>query len=352
MTTKKDLLPIELFKGEGIKILDQSLLPEEKTRVFLKDTESVIKAIQSLQLRGAPLIGIAGVCGLAIGSSEYGTEKQALEKVAKKIISSRPTANELGLLITEALQKCLELTPRKRTEFLWNFAEKKLELQKQNDLKIAKLGATLSGITGGVLTHCNTGPLATGGNGTALAIIQECWQQGNIDRCYATETRPLLQGARLTMWELEQMGIPATLLPDTAAASLISSGLISAVITGADRIAINGDTANKIGTYGLAVLANRHNIPFYIAAPTTTIDKFCSTGKDIPIEHRDSSEVGGFRKERWTTKKIDAYNPAFDVTPGDLITAIITEHEILKPPYQQPITKVTEHNLYGEKGDV
>ena len=130
MTTKKDLLPIELFKGEGIKILDQSLLPREKTRVFLKDTESVIKAIQSLQLRGAPLIGIAGICGLAIGSSEYGTEKQALEKVAKKIIGSRPTANELGLLITEALQKCLELTPRKRNQFLWNFAEKKTGITK------------------------------------------------------------------------------------------------------------------------------------------------------------------------------------------------------------------------------
>ena len=151
MTIKKNFLPIEIFKGEGIKILDQSLLPGKKTHVFLKDTQSVINAIQSLQLRGAPLIGIAGVCGLAIGSSEYGTEKKALEKVAKQIMGSRPTANELGLLVTEALQKCLELTPRKRNQFLWNFAEKKLELQKQNDLKIAKLGATLSGITGGVL---------------------------------------------------------------------------------------------------------------------------------------------------------------------------------------------------------
>ena len=351
MTTKEDFLPIEIFKEDGIKILDQTLLPEKKKHVFLKDIQSVIKAIQSLQLRGAPLIGIAGACGLAIGSSEYGTEKQVLEKIAKKLIKSRPTANDLGLLITEALQTCLKLAPEKRKQFLWNFAEKKLELQKQNDLKIAELGATLPGITGCVLTHCNTGPLATGGNGTALAIIQKCWQQGSIERCYATETRPLLQGARLTMWELEQMGIPSTLLPDTAAASLISSGLISAVITGADRIAINGDTANKIGTYGLAVLANRHNIPFYIAAPTTTIDKFCISGKDIPIEHRNSSEVGGFRKERWTTKKIDAYNPAFDVTPGDLITAIITEYEILKPPYQQSVQKATEHNFYGEKGN-
>lgn len=347
--SKERIVPIKILEGQGIKVIDQTLLPNKKHHIFLTDTSSVIEAIQTLRVRGAPLLGIVGACGLAIASEEYGPSKQRLRRAANRLTKSRPTANNLGLLISESLNSALLLPSKKRSQFLWNFAKEKLQDQKKIDLSISKFGITLPHITGNILTHCNTGPLATGAHGTALAIIEKAWLTGKIERCYATETRPLLQGARLTIWELSQMGVPATLLPDNASASLISSGLISAVITGADRIANNGDTANKIGTYGLAVLAKRHNIPFYIAAPTSTIDKHCTSGERIPIEHRDSSEVEGFQTERWTTAKIDVYNPAFDVTPKDLISAIITEQGVLQAPYQQSIAKVIfEHDMFRE----
>lgn len=205
---------------------------------------------------------------------------------------------------------------------------------------LAQLGASLLPPRASVLTHCNTGALATGGIGTALGVVRVAWEQGRLQRCYATETRPLLQGARLTMWELGSLGIPATLLPDTAAASLIASGRVQAVITGADRIAANGDSANKVGTRGLAVLAARQGLPFYIAAPSTTIDASCPAGADIPIEFRAAEEVMGFRDMRWSPPAVDTYNPAFDVTPADLITAIITESGVLHPPYQQAISSL------------
>ncbi len=188
-----------------------------------------------------------------------------------------------------------------------------------------------------MLTHCNTGALATGGIGSALGVIRTAWEGGRLAHCYATETRPLLQGARLTAWELKNAGIPSSLLPDTAAASLISSGRVQAVITGADRIATNGDSANKIGTYGLALAAQRHSVPFYIAAPRTTIDPACDSGAGIPIEFRDASEVGGYAGVRWAPEGTGAYNPAFDVTPADLISAIITEAGVVRAPYQQSL---------------
>ena len=209
-----------------------------------------------------------------------------------------------------------------------------LDGQRAVDESIGRNGAKLPGMRGAVLTHCNTGALATGATGTALSVIHTAWAQGHLERCYATETRPLLQGARLTMWELSKLGIPATLLPDTAAGSLLASGRISAVITGADRIAANGDSANKIGTYTLAVLAERHGIPMYIAAPMTTVDLDCPSGDDIPIEMRDASEVGGYKSDRWSVEGADAYNPAFDVTPAGLIRAIVTEAGIARPPYE------------------
>jgi methylthioribose-1-phosphate isomerase len=193
-----------------------------------------------------------------------------------------------------------------------------------------------------VLTHCNTGALATGGIGTALGVIRVAWERGSLARCYATETRPLLQGARLTAWELRRLGIPATLVPDTAAASLIASGAVQAVITGADRIATNGDSANKVGTYGLAAVAARHAVPFYIAAPRTTIDPACPSGAAIPIEFRDGREVGGWGEVRWAPDGLEAYNPAFDVTPAGLITAIITEAGVARPPYSRSLADLLE----------
>lgn len=205
-----------------------------------------------------------------------------------------------------------------------------VELRDRQDRAIAELGAPL--ISGTVLTHCNAGALATGGIGTALGIVRVAWERGQVERCYCTETRPLLQGARLTTWELTKIGIPTTLLPDTAAGALMASGAVGAVITGADRIAANGDSANKVGTLQLALAAARHGVPFYIAAPTSTIDRNSPDGASIPIEHRAPEEVGGFANERWAPEGIEAYNPAFDITPVDLITAIITEYVVHKDP--------------------
>ena len=208
---------------------------------------------------------------------------------------------------------------------------------------MGRLGADLLLAHGAVLTNCNTGALASGGIGTALGVIRTAWEQGRLAHCYATETRPLLQGARLTMWELQRLGIPATLVPDTAAAALIASGRVQAVITGADRIAANGDSANKVGTYGLALAAARHALPFYIAAPTSTIDPCCADADAIPIEFRDPAEVGGFGAVRWSPDGTTAWNPAFDVTPADLITAIVTEAAVLRPPLGSAIAAHVAH---------
>jgi methylthioribose-1-phosphate isomerase len=208
------------------------------------------------------------------------------------------------------------------------------------DTRIAEAGVSLLEGAGAVLTHCNTGALATGGQGTALAVIAAAHRMGQIARCYATETRPLLQGARLTMWELERLAVPGTLLPDTAAAALIASGTVGAVITGADRIAANGDAANKIGTYGLALAAHAHGVPFFIAAPRSTFDLGCPDGRAIPIEMRAGDEVGGFGGQRWAPRATEAYNPAFDVTPAALIAGIATDAGVLRPPYGEGIAAV------------
>lgn len=215
-----------------------------------------------------------------------------------------------------------------------------MERRKREDLALARHGAALLPEGTAVLTHCNTGALATGGIGTALGVIRVAHAEGQLAHCYATETRPLLQGARLTAWELARAGIPASLLPDTAAAALIASGRIQAVITGADRIAMNGDSANKIGTYGLAVVAARHGVPFYIAAPRTTIDAGCESGRGIPIEFRADEEVGGFGGQRWSPEGLGAYNPAFDVTPGELISAIITDAGVARAPYGSSLAEL------------
>ncbi len=225
------------------------------------------------------------------------------------------------------------------------FAERALARQRERDAALARHGRELPGLEGAVLTHCNTGGLATGGEGTALAVIAEAWRAGRIERCYATETRPLLQGARLTMWELGALGIPGTLLPDTAAASLIASGQVSAVITGADRIAANGDGANKVGTYGLAAVAARHGVPFYLAAPLSTFDANTPSGEAIPIEFRGDGEVGGFGDDRWSPDGGGVYNPAFDVTPAELIAGIVCESGVLRPPYGPAIAALTAQNV-------
>ncbi len=325
--------------GEGIEILDQTLLPLEERRVVLRDVAGVCEAIRTLRVRGAPLLGLAGACGMAIAASTRGGDDANLKAAAAEIHATRPTAADLGAAVREALEvaRGAGKSTTDRTTALWAFAAEFAERRVTEDREMGRLGAPLIPRGSAVLTHCNSGALATGGIGTALGVIRTAWEQGRLTRCYATETRPLLQGARLTAWELERLHIPATLLPDTAAASLIGSGKVQAVITGADRIAANGDAANKVGTYGLAVLAERHGIPFFIAAPSTTFDLACPDGGAIPIEFRGDEEVGGFGASRWSPAGIAAYNPAFDVTPAELIAAIVTERAVLRAPYGQAI---------------
>ena len=330
-----EVVPLSILPGVGLDALDQTLLPGDERMVELRDLGAVCEAIGALRVRGAPLLGIVGAAGMAIAAQTGDASDEALEGAWKALAEMRPTAVELASIARLALDAALAAgtAPAARREALWAFAQSHHDRRTREDRAMGECGAAifLPGVS--VLTHCNTGTLATGGIGSALGVIRVAWEQGKLERCYATETRPLLQGARLTMWELGKLGIPATLLPDTAAASLIASGRVQAVITGADRIAANGDSANKIGTYGLAAVAARHEVPFFIAAPTTTIDSACPWGAAIPIEFRSGREVGGFGSQRWSPDGGDAYNPAFDVTPAELIAGIVTERGVIRPPY-------------------
>ena len=324
----------------GIRILDQTLLPAAERWIDLRDMPAIKEAIRSLRVRGAPLLGITGTAAMAVAGETLGVSEPVLRAAAIEIGQTRPTAVELRTGAESALAAALAVGAEQRLAALWEHADHYLRRRIAEDLRLAECGATLLPPGSAVLTHCNTGALATGGLGTALAVIRVAYQQRRLEHCYATETRPLLQGARLTAWELKRAGIPSSLLPDTAAASLIASGRVTAVITGADRIARNGDSANKIGTYGMAVVAVRHGIPFYIAAPRSTFDLVCADGSAIPIEFRDAGEVGGFDGRRWSPEGLGAYNPAFDVTPSELITAIITEAGVARPPYEQSIPQL------------
>ncbi|MGH2632198.1 MAG: S-methyl-5-thioribose-1-phosphate isomerase [Tepidiformaceae bacterium] len=329
--------PLILRPPGGYELLDQTLLPGEERMLAITSIAAACEAIRSLRVRGAPLLGIAAAATMALAAEVTDASDASLESAARQISGVRPTAVELGARAVEALAAALGsgTDAATRRAALWAFAARILEERKQQDRAMGQLGASLLQPGTSVLTHCNTGALATGGIGTALGIIRTGWEHGQVQQCFATETRPLLQGARLTMWELARAGIPATLLPDTAAAALIASGNVQAVIVGADRIAANGDTANKIGTYGLAAVAARHGVPFYIAAPNSTFDPSCPGGSAIPIEFRQEDEVGGFGSQRWSPEGSRGYNPAFDVTPGELITAFVTERAIVRPPYAE-----------------
>ena len=339
-----EIVPLTIVPRVGLNALDQTLLPGEERVVELRHLEAVCEAILTLRVRGAPLLGIVGAAGMAIAAERGDASDESLHDAWRTLAKTRPTAVELSSIARLALDVGLAAGPRTaaRRSALWAFAQAHHERRIREDRLIGEAGAALLSAGASVLTHCNTGALATGGIGSALGVIRVAWEAGKLNRCFATETGPLLQGARLTMWELRKLGIPAVLLPDTAAASLIASGQVQAVITGADRIAANGDSANKIGTYGLAAVAARHGVPFYIAAPTTTIDSDCPSGAAIPIEFRDPREVGGFGVVRWSPEGGEAYNPAFDVTPGDLIAGFVTECGLIRPPYGPSIAAVLQ----------
>lgn len=336
-----DVVPIA-FRPPVVTILDQTRLPAAEVTRELRTMEDVEDAVRTLAIRGAPLLGIMGAAAMAIAAETLGTVQEVLTAAAQRIGAIRPTAVELATGAAGALRFALGVPEAERCTALWEFAGRYLSRRITEDRQLSAFGAALLPPGCAVLTHCNTGALATGGIGTALGVVRVAWEQGKLATCYATETRPLLQGARLTAWELKRLGIPASLLPDTAAASLVASGRVQAVITGADRIAVNGDSANKVGTYGLAAVAHRHGVPFYIAAPRSTIDPSCVSGEAIPIEFRAAREVGGWGDIRWAPDGLDAYNPAFDVTPAELIAGIITEAGVARQPFAQSLAGLLE----------
>lgn len=338
--------PIEWVQGK-IKIIDQTLLPLKEKYIYLKTVREVYRAIKDLQIRGAPAIGIAGAMGIVLGiwhtkARTYPGFKSKLNKVAAFLASSRPTAENLFWAL-DRIKRCAQKNKSLSVPDLKKVLLKEaFEIQEEDDRlchNIGRHGARLIKSGDCILTHCNAGGLATSGFGTALGVIYTAKNNGKKIRVYATETRPLLQGARLTTWELMHSGINVTLISDTMAGKVMSEGKITGAIVGADRIASNGDTANKIGTYQIAVLARYHRIPFYIAAPSSTFDLDLKRGSEIPIEERNPDEVRKVFGKRTAPPDVKVYNPAFDVTPAELITGIITEKGVLYPPYKKSIKK-------------
>ena len=329
--------------GDRIKILDQTRLPQEEVYLELSNYQDIASAIKELKVRGAPAIGVAGAYGIALGALEIKTESrdeflEKLRAVSQTIASTRPTARNLfqALERMERASESAKDVEQIKTALI-NEAIAIHSEEVEATKKLSQLGAELlkDGFT--ILTHCNTGALATAGYGTALGIIKKAWERGKRIKVLATETRPLLQGARITAWELKKANIPFTLITDSMAGYFISRGEVDCVIVGADRIALNGDTANKIGTYTLAVLAKEHGIPFYVAAPLTTIDPSLASGKEIPIEQRSPEEVTHIQGVAIAPEGIEVANPAFDVTPHPYITAIITESGIIREPFGEGI---------------
>jgi len=326
-----------------VRILDQTKLPREEVYLELDDDQSIVSAIAELKIRGAPAIGVAGAYGIALGALKIESEARdeflrKLRAVAESITATRPTARNLFQAVdrmrqvAEATEDVEQIKAALVTEAVKIHTEEAAATE-----SLSRFGAELIQDSSTVLTHCNTGPLATTGYGTAFGVIKMAKEQGKDIRVLATETRPLLQGARLTTWELKRADIPLTLITDSMAGYFMRRGEVDCAITGADRIAANGDTANKIGTYTLAVLAKENGIPFYIAAPTTTIDPSLACGDEIPIEERSADEVTHIQGVPIAPEGIDAANPAFDVTPHDYISAIITEKGVLREPYGEGI---------------
>ena len=336
------------WTGGKARIIDQTRLPGELVYLDIDTYQDMAAAIKRLSIRGAPAIGVAAAYGVALEAQKRaGADpqdfRQAVEEAARVLGETRPTAVNLFWAL-ERMRNVLARNPEKTAPELSRLLleEAHAVLQEDNDIcrLIGEKGADLISDGDGVLTHCNAGGLATASLGTALSVMYAAWGKGTRFTVFADETRPLLQGARLTSWELQQAGIPVTLICDNMAASVMKQGKVSMVIVGADRIAANGDAANKIGTYGVAVLAKKHNIPFYVAAPVSTFDLSLAGGREIPIEERAADEVRTVYGTPVAPKEVAVYNPAFDVTEAELITGIITEHGIISEPDLKKIKKV------------
>ncbi len=337
------------WTSEGVVMIDQTKLPSEETFLVCRDYVEVADAIRRMVIRGAPAIGCAAAMGVAIGvlkadDSELDTR---FEEICDTLAATRPTAVNLFWAIDRmrGVYKSLRARGADLSEIrqaLVDEACRVLEEDIESNRVLGRYGADLLPASGTVMTHCNAGALATGGYGTALGVIRAAVEAGNSLDVLANETRPFMQGSRLTVWELQQDGIPVTLLTDNMAGHLMQRGRVQAIVVGADRIAANGDVANKIGTYSLAVLARENEIPFYVAAPTTTVDLQLESGAEIPIEERSADEVTQIRGHQIAPLATQVCNPAFDVTPNRYVTAIITEKGVARAPYVAALKALCE----------
>lgn len=333
-----------------LELLDQRLLPHTIDYRAYHDAEGVAEAVRAMVVRGAPAIGCAAAYGVALESLRLAHQPAAsfltgLDAAMAKLAASRPTAVNLAWALqrmSRQRERCAQASPSEQARALLEEAHAIFREDLRINLRMGELGAALLPDGARVLTHCNAGALATAGHGTALGVIRSAVAAGKRVSVVVDETRPWLQGARLTAWELQQEHIPATLIADVSAGYLMSRGEIDLVIVGADRVAANGDTANKIGTYSVAVLAKRHGIPFYVACPLSTVDRTLPDGAGIPIEERGGDEVTGYGTVRWAPQGIQTRNPAFDVTPAELITALITERGVVQPPEPRGIRRLFE----------
>jgi methylthioribose-1-phosphate isomerase len=342
------MVPTVEWKDNQVRILDQSLLPGEVCFLDCTDFVCVAEAIRELKVRGAPAIGVTAALGIALGARQYSQTnldgfQRHMDNVCEVLAATRPTAVNLFWAV-DRMKRVLAATPLTSLDICQQRLLEEALAMVEEDVRVnqtlGKYGATIIQDGDSILTHCNAGALATAGYGTALGVVRAAWQEGKTLRVFADETRPVLQGARLTAWELQQDGIPVTLITDNMAGALMQKQQVQCCIVGADRIAANGDVANKIGTYSVAVLAKAHGIPFYVAAPISTIDLETPNGEGIPIEERNPEEVTQLHGSRMIAPVgVSVWNPAFDVTPAPLITGIITERGILSP--QELPTKVS-----------
>ena len=336
------------WEDNTVVMIDQNALPQEERYLRCRHYTEVVTAIKDLTIRGAPAIGVAAAMGIALGTlnlfpTSHDGFKTAFQEICEQFFRTRPTARNLFWAIErmkKRFEEALSSSPAGITQTLVEEAIRICEEDIAINKRMGMYGRSFIQDGDNILTHCNAGALATAGYGTALGVIRAAREEGKKIHVYIDETRPVLQGARLTAWEMIKENIPATLITDNMAGFLMKQGKINKIIVGADRIAANGDAANKIGTYSLAVLAKEHSIPFYIAAPLSTIDMSIHRGDEIPIEERNVEEVTMIRGVRVAPEGIDVYNPAFDVTPNHYITAIITEAGIAVSPYQESIREI------------
>lgn len=342
------LSPFE-WLGDALRIIDQTVLPLEERYITCRTVEDVAEAIKSMKVRGAPAIGCVAAFGMVLAARaasdkarELSEMLNALNRAREMLSSTRPTAVNLFWAL-DRMMKVAAMFEGSASELVSALEAEAISIARDDfeaNMRMGMFGAKLIPERANILTHCNAGALATAGYGTALGVIRAAHEQGKKVHVWVDETRPFLQGARLTAWELQQDGIPFTLISDNAAGMLMRSKMVDLVIVGADRIAANGDVANKIGTYSLAVLAKHHGIPFYVAAPTSTIDLSCRKGDEIPIEQRDGEEVRTILGMRIVPYDVPVFNPAFDVTPHELVEAIITERGIVKPPFEEGLKSI------------